>query len=148
VESGVDAQIKGSVAAQAAGLASGEELGVKSADYAQGNAEYNAALGDEAEVASLNNPVPYAGAANNAESQAFGQATTINQENQAWEGQLIGAATSLGGAALGSFSGPSGGGLGYNPTITDEENDQMDPYSNENYGNTVGTIAAGSIGEV
>lgn len=108
----------GATAAQQAGLATGaanqasnQLLGIQQAGYQQGHDTYESAIGQLGGVAGMYNPTGWAGAANTAGSNAFNQATTVAQENNAaspWNlvGGILGGAV---GAGLDAFTGGLGG---------------------------------------
>jgi hypothetical protein len=73
-------------------------------NYAQGLQNFNNAAQVLGGVSSQMNPLGYAGASTSAGKEAFGEATTIQQENTAWEGELGGILGGAAGAALGNPS--------------------------------------------
>lgn len=111
----------GAQGAQQAGLASAnaaqasnELLGIQQAGYNQGNAQYNAAIGQLGSVASQYNPIGYSGAATSAGNAAASEQNLITQENNAaspWNlvGGILGGAVSSG---LDAFTGGIGGSVG------------------------------------
>jgi hypothetical protein len=113
VQSGVQQALKAGLASQSAGQLASTQQGITQANYAQGTANYNQALAGEGQVAQMENPTAYAGLTQTAQGQAFGQANTINQQNQQMDQEIAGGLTSLGGMALsGGMSGMFGGGGG------------------------------------
>lgn len=98
------------LAQAAAQQQSNQQLGITNAGYQQGNANYNNALSNEEQVANLENPNGYAGNADNANNQAFGQAQQITQEKNA--ANPWGAVGGILGSVAGSFLGPVGTAVG------------------------------------
>jgi hypothetical protein len=84
---------------------------IQQAGYAQGNQNYNQALGTSLSAASLENPSAIGQEANSASNTAFGESTTVNNitsANSVWP-EVGGLAGSL----IGSFfGGPIGGYVG------------------------------------
>lgn len=103
--SGADAQINANIATKAAQQLSTEQNQITQANYAQGRENFKAATGALSGVASLDNPLGFAGATSQTGDQAFKMATQINTENNSWKNDLIGAVTGLGGAAMTAFTG-------------------------------------------
>ena len=107
LQSGVDQQIKGDIAAKAAGQLSNEQNQIVQADYGQGRQNYFNALSGLGGVAAGENPTGFAGAANQAGNDASAGANNVAAANaQPWQmvGGLVGG---LGAAAL---QGPLAGG--------------------------------------
>lgn len=104
--SGVNAQIDASLASNAAGQLSSEQNQITQANYTQGRQNFFNAAGALSNAASIYNPTGVAGAANNAGNNAFGSATQIYNQGNAWQGALGGV---LGGAASAASSGLVGG---------------------------------------
>lgn len=103
LESGVDQQIKAGLAANAAGTLSNEELGITEANYAQGRQNFAQAAGGLQALAGIENPTGAAGAGTNANSAAFSEANTI-EEQQAQKAKTIGGLIEGGvGALAGGF---------------------------------------------
>lgn len=111
---GIDTQISQAInAAETANLANAQ-LGITNENYNLGRQQYNTALGQTENLAQLENPVPYAGQATSAGSQAFQSQDKISQEQNQRESELAGGIAGLGmdaatfglGAALGA--GPAG----------------------------------------
>lgn len=112
LESGVDQQIKASLASQAAGTLSNEQLGITEANYAQGRQNYNTAVSGEMALAGEENPQSFASGASSANTGAFGEASQINQQNNqvaADLGGLAGGVISGIGAGIGGSSGVGAG---------------------------------------
>jgi len=112
--SGVAEQNNATLASQGANQKSSELLGIQNAGFAQGNQNYNSAIGQLGGVAGMYNPTGYAGSANGAGSSADSEANLIQQENQAASpmgilGGVLGGIGSIAGTALG---GPLGGAIG------------------------------------
>jgi len=111
--SGADAQVTAGIASNAAENLSNTENQINEADYAQGNKNYENAVGGLDTVAQLYNPNATAGAATSAGGQAYSEANENNEQSQAWEGDVAGLVGGLGGAAIGAFgrsSANTGGG--------------------------------------
>lgn len=79
-------------------------------NYNTGRQNYNAALAGEEGVASQYSPTALAGTAGGVGSNAFNEASTINQQKQQGESEIAGLATSLGGDALTAGLSSLGGG--------------------------------------
>lgn len=112
--SGVVSQNNATLASQGANNESNQLLGIQTAGYQQGNANYNNAVSALGGVASAENPLGYAGASTSALNGAFGGASTIQQQNTAaspWGtiGGILGGALSAG---VGGLTGGLGSGLG------------------------------------
>lgn len=103
-ESGVTQAITAGLGSAAAGQLSTEENQIVQADYATGRSNFNNAVSGLGGVASAENPNGLAGEANTANKNSFGEADTINtQQNQADEAILGTAETAItGGAGLAS----------------------------------------------
>jgi hypothetical protein len=99
-ESGVDQGIKARLASSAAGELSQEELGITEANYATGRSNFNSAVGAEEGIAGQYNPVSTGGLAEEANKNAFGEATQINEENNQADADIAGGVTSLAKSAL------------------------------------------------
>jgi hypothetical protein len=82
---------------------------ITQAGYAQGNANFNTAASILGNTAAQYNPIGYAGASTSANQAAFNEAQVIQQQDQAWEGQLGGI---LGGVAGAFLGGPAGAAIG------------------------------------
>jgi hypothetical protein len=102
-ESGVDQALKEQVASGAEGKLSDEELGIQEADYATGRSNFNNAVAAEEGVAGQFNPVGTAGAANNANQAAFGEASEIEQQQGQMESDIAGGISSLAGGVIGGI---------------------------------------------
>jgi hypothetical protein len=94
-ESGVDQALKAQTASAAASQLSQEQLGITEANYATGRSNFNNAVGGEEALAGQYNPVATGGLANNANQQAFGEATEINQQENQEQADIFGGVTSL-----------------------------------------------------
>jgi hypothetical protein len=103
VESGVQQQIAGANASMAAGQTSAEELGITEADYSQGRANFGQALQGEQNVAQIENPQSFGNLTQTAEGQSFGQANTIDQQQNQEQMAIAGGITSLAGMTAGGF---------------------------------------------
>jgi hypothetical protein len=115
-EAGNVAALKASAASAAEGQLSNEELGITEADYATGRANFNTAVGAEAGVAGQfgSGAASTMGGANEANKNAFGEATQITQEQNQMEADIAGGITSLATGAIGGFGNldTSGGSTG------------------------------------
>jgi len=103
VQSGVQQALKAGLNSQSAGQLAGQQLGITQQNYAMGNQQYNQALAGEGEVANLLNPAGSGSLTQGAEGASFGQANTINQQNQQAAGEIAGGITALGGMAMGGI---------------------------------------------
>lgn len=102
--SGIEKQIESSVASGAANQLATQQGNIQLANEQQGQQNYWRALGGQQALAQAYNATPTAGAAIQAGGQSFGEAQTINQQqNQAMQ-DVAGFAT----AALGAASGGIG----------------------------------------
>jgi hypothetical protein len=106
--SGVNAQISGTIASQAAGQLSAEQNQNLLQNYGQGRQNFFNAAGALSGAASLYNPSGFAGQTTGAGNAAFGSATQMYNQGNQWVGALSGA---LGGA-VSAVSGGLTGGLG------------------------------------
>jgi hypothetical protein len=102
-EAGNVEALKAGAASAGAGELAGEELGITEADYATGRANFNTAVGAEEGVAGQFNPVGTAGAANEANKNAFSEADTIQQQINQEQADIAGGVTDL------AMAGASGG---------------------------------------
>jgi hypothetical protein len=110
-QSGVDTQIKAALASEAAKTLSNQQLGITSANYAQGRENFNNAAGGMRVLAGLYDPTGYAGQGTQANSTAFGQAKTIQEQQAAKMKAITGAITGLGMTALTGGLGALSGGV-------------------------------------
>jgi hypothetical protein len=110
VPSGASNQLREQVATSAANQEAQQNLGITTAGYAQGLANYNEAVKVMSGTAQIYNPTGYANSATNAGSTAFNSASTIQQMNNS-SGFWNTASGILGGAA-GDIAGGLTGGLG------------------------------------
>jgi hypothetical protein len=109
-EAGNTAALKASAASAGAGQLASEQLGITEADYATGRSNFNNAVGAEEGVAGQYNPVGTAGAANEANKNAFGEASAITQQQNQMESDIAGGITNLAtGIATGGISGFTSG---------------------------------------
>jgi hypothetical protein len=96
------------LAASAANQTSSELSQITQADYAQGRQNWLSATSGLAGATNAFNPATgMAGAANTAGENAANTANQISQQNNSWINAVTGLAGSLGGAAIGAFSGGS-----------------------------------------
>ena len=138
LESGTDAQENETVASQAAGQLSGEQQKIQLANQQQAEQNTQMAIGGESTLAGLQNPQSFASAATQANSTAYGEdtqnATEGAQEFADISGGISGIAQTGMKLAKG-FNWPSSGGQmtgTYDPSMTDAQADEADPYSMEN----------------
>lgn len=105
IGSGVQSQQQAQLASSAANMASGEEMGIQSAGYAQGQSNYNNALSGMAGVAGMYNPTGYSNSANSAGQGADTEANAVQQANQEGMNDLMGLATGAMGGLGSVFEG-------------------------------------------
>ena len=138
LESGTEAQENETVASQAAGQLSSEQQKIQLANQAQAEQNTSMALGGESTLAGLENPQSFAGAATQANSTAYGEDTQNATEGAQEFADIAGGISGIAQAglkAIPGFSGPSSGGQmtgTYDPSMTDAQADEADPYSMEN----------------
>jgi hypothetical protein len=134
--SGVNAQLNASIASAAENNLSQEKLGITQANYAQGTQNWQTALAGEENVAGQQNPLGYAGQTTSANSTAFGEANTIQQEENQEESDIIGGVAQ---GALGIATGGASLGLqGMFTGLGGSTTDQTSSYGTSNwygYGN-------------
>lgn len=100
ITTGGQAQLKASVAQSAAQEESKEESSITSANYEQGNKNFqNAESGLEA-VATGENPTAYENAATNEANSANTEANNIASQDNSWVSAALGAAGSIGSAGI------------------------------------------------
>jgi hypothetical protein len=107
--SGASAEVNAGLAQQAASQNAATQNQITQANYAQGLANFNNAASALGGVAGLQGPGQYANSAIGAGGSAFQSASTIQQENSAWQGELGGA---IGGAASSFLTGGLSGAMG------------------------------------
>lgn len=107
--SGTAAALQANNAIAAAGQESSQQLGITEKGYDQGRQDFLNAASGLSGVASQMNPLGYAGQATTSNENAFGEATKINEEEQAAKSQMW---STIGGLAGGAFAGPAGFKLG------------------------------------
>jgi hypothetical protein len=110
VTSGITKQIESAIGSQSAQALGGQEDQIAQANYQQGNANYWRAQGGMNALASGYNAGGTAGEAINENNASFGQANTVNQQQQQEDQMIAGGLTSLAGSALTFGAGFSGGG--------------------------------------
>lgn len=93
--SGVDAQINGQIASEAESNLSNERLGITTANYNQGRQNWQNALSGELSTAGEQNPLGYAGAGTSANSSAFNEADTIQQQSNQEFSDILGGIGSI-----------------------------------------------------
>ena len=109
--SGVNTQVQGQLAASAANQQSDQLLGIQNAGWAQGNTNFNNAVGQEMAAAGMYNPTSFSGQGIGANQSAGSQYSDIQKADAAaspWGaiGGLLGGA--IGGWASGGFKMPGG----------------------------------------
>lgn len=110
--SGIDQQIRGSLASSAARDISNQENAATIANYNQGNENFWRATGGAQALAGEYAPTSYAGLGTSANSSAFGESDTIQQQKNALAKDIVGGITGLAGGALKMFTGGLFGGGG------------------------------------
>lgn len=110
LQTGIQQQEAGQLASNASGALSGEQLGIVGANYAQGRQNFAQATGGLQALSGEYNPTAYAGLTTQANNQAFGQANTINQQQQAGLKDLYSAGMGALSAITGGLTG--GGSMG------------------------------------
>jgi hypothetical protein len=105
-EAGNVAALKAGAASAGAGQLASEELGITEADYATGRSNFNNAVGAEEGVSGQfgSGAASTMGGANEANKNAFGEATQIAQEQAQEEADIAGGITSLATGAIGGFA--------------------------------------------
>jgi hypothetical protein len=104
-QSGVDQSLEAGVASAAEGQLSAEQLGITQQDYALGRQQFQNAEAGELAISGQENPNATAQVANTANENAFGEANTIQQEENQEESDIAGGITSLAMAGVGGFGG-------------------------------------------
>jgi hypothetical protein len=107
--SGANAQVQGQLAASASNQQSDQLLGIQNAGWAQGNTNFNNAVGQEMSAAGMYSPTNYSGQGISSNQSAGSQYSDIQKADQAaspWGaiGGLLGGA--VGGWASGGFKMP------------------------------------------
>lgn len=102
--SGVDKQIKASLASEAAKAVSDQQLQITADDYAAGRDQFNRATAGQMALAGEYNPLGYAGQGTQANQSAFQEADRIQQQQGAKWKAIAGGITGLAGAFI-----PGGG---------------------------------------
>lgn len=86
LQSGVDSQIKATIASQAAKQLSGEQLGITQANYETGRQNYNTALAGTQALSGDYDPTKYGQLAGTQLNSAFDSANSIDQQKaQMWK---------------------------------------------------------------
>jgi hypothetical protein len=111
--SGADAQVMGTIASQAAAAESGAQNQITQAGYAVGRQNFLEAANVLGGVAKMYDPAAYGDLANKSGSQAFNEANIIQQQNNAWKGELGGTFAGIAGAFLGGPMGAQGATQGF-----------------------------------
>jgi hypothetical protein len=111
-QSGVDQALEAGVKTAGAGELASEQLGITEANYATGRSNFNNAVAAEEGVAGQFNPSSTGSLALGANAGAFGEASTINQEQNQEEADIAGGVTSLASQFLPMLPGAIGGGNG------------------------------------
>lgn len=103
VTSGITAQIESSIGTQVATNLGNEQGKIVGEDYAKGSENYWRAQGAEQQLAAGYSPNAAQSGAISSNSESFGQAKTIQQQQSQKEQMIAGGITSLAGAAMGGF---------------------------------------------
>ena len=111
--SGADAQVLGTIASQAAAAEAGAQNQITQEGYQLGRQNFLAAASILGDTAKMYDPAAFGSLANSAGSQAFNEANIIQQQNNAWKGELGGAAAGIAGAFLGGPMGAQGATQGF-----------------------------------
>ena len=93
LESGVDQQIIAGIKSNAADTLANQQTANTIANYKQGNQNWLNAQQFQGALAGYLNPTPYGGEAINANSSAFNQSTTVQNEKNQEESEIAGAIT-------------------------------------------------------
>ena len=117
LESGIAQQIKGSVASSAAQQLSGEQSNIGIENAKQGQANYWKGVSGEQALAGEYNPQSYASLASSTGGQAFGEANTIQQQQNQLAKDITGGITSLAGNFIPGLSALGGGSMGASATV-------------------------------
>ncbi len=116
LQSGVDAQIIAGQKSASAGQLANAQLAIQNANYAQGNKNWQEANAGLNALSQQYNPAAFGAQASSANSNAFQEADTIQQEKNQKEAEIAGGITSLAGDFTGSnFAGSLGGGKIFGP---------------------------------
>ena len=102
-QSGIDQQIESSIASAGAGQLSNEENQIVAENYATGRQNFNNAVSGLGGVASQYDPNAYAGSANTANKNAFGEADEIAQQEAQEDAEIGGAVAGVAGAVTGGI---------------------------------------------
>lgn len=97
---GAQTELKQEVANSAASNESNEESSIKQASYQQGYNEWSAAGAGLEGIATGEDPLGYENAETSAGSSANSEANAIEEANNSWINAAVGAAGSIGGAAI------------------------------------------------
>lgn len=120
--SGVDKQIQGSIASEAAGQLSQEENQIAQENYATGRQNFFAAESGQRALAGMYDPTAFGAEASKTGESAFSMADTIQQqESQKWAdiGNMVGVGASvLSGGLAGAKTGSDGSGGGFGGFMT------------------------------
>jgi len=100
LESGIDQQIQGTLASEAAGQLSSEELGITNASYDTGRKNFLNALSGEQILAKEFDPTQYSSQATNTLNSAFSESETIQKQQSAKEKAIAGGVVGLATDAL------------------------------------------------
>lgn len=110
LQPGTVGQENATIASSAAGQLTQEQQQIQLANQKQAEQNTAMAIGGEQTLASLQNPLGFAGATTNAQSTAFNAATQVNQENNQEEADIAGGIAGLGMSAATFGAGAAGGG--------------------------------------
>lgn len=110
VTSGITKQIESAIGSQSANAEGAQLNQINQADFQQGNANYWRAAGGMSALAQGYSPNAAQEGTISENSQSFGQATQIEQQNEQTSQEIAGGLTSLAGSALTFGAGAMGGG--------------------------------------
>lgn len=103
VTSGINAQVKGTLAGESAGQLAGTENAITQANYQTGRQNWQNAMTGLGGIAQQESPEGYISGANTANNQAFNQSQTIQQERASQANDIVGSAAGIAGMAMGGF---------------------------------------------
>jgi hypothetical protein len=105
LQSGVDAQILGTIKSNSANQLAGAQDQIQQANYATGRQNFFNGVSGQQGLAGLYNPNAYAETATGANASAFKQADTISNEQNAEAATIAGGIAGVAGAGLGIANG-------------------------------------------
>lgn len=116
IQSGITKQIQAGIASQSAGQLASQQNNIVQQDYKQGSENYWRAQGAVQQLGQDYSPNAAMQGATNQQQQAFGEASTIAQQEAQEDQAIAGGITSLAGAFTGSnFAGNLDGGKIFGP---------------------------------